>query len=610
MKSYKIIYKASILSVLLLGAVNGQIREPEFKIHDRGVLWETMNDDGTIGAPNPTNQYEYYPSMDWPGGPHQLALKEQQRSYMVGAGMWLAGNHQSGTLFFTEHGPFSLSDEGTFEEIRIINNYLEDPEYNPVEAEQMIIAEWTTTENIRVKRTSRVWSFLDLNNFIIMEYVLTNTMTTSVTDFYVGFPYLIRPSYQDLLAHNGWGDDFNRSDELVSYDVDRKLFYCWDDAPNFDLPDDVGNYVEDYNEMRTPGYAGIALLHADPASDGSTQPANVFNAQLLNNSQQFTLNSNSVENLYDILTGVDQSLQANPEDRIVPFMLMSCGPYTIEPSGQIRIVIVEAVDGLPLEEAVKGLEVQPDLPEGLEMLQETIDRANDLYQNDYQVVAVPPPPPPIDVIPIPKDQTISISWPDVVEDWENPISGRTNFKEYRIYRSERTYNGPYERIKVLRPTSPSHVRDFYDELTGIWAYKDDEISLGVSYYYSVTSVDSVGEQSFMTNRIVEPVKAANKPAENTLNVKVFPNPFRRKSGFPTPGEENTIVWTNLPPRCKIRIYTTNGELVRTVEHDNPNVGEAVWDQLTDAKQKTAPGIYFWTVDSDVGTAKGTLLLIK
>jgi len=147
-------------------------------------------------------------------------------------------------------------------------------------------------------------------------------------------------------------------------------------------------------------------------------------------------------------------------------------------------------------------------------------------------------------------------------------------------------------------------------LTRIWAYKDDEISLGVSYYYTVTSGDSTGEESFMTNRITKPVTAANLPSENTLNVRVFPNPFRRKSGFPTPGEENSIVWTNLPAQCKIRIYTSSGDLVRTVEHDNPNVGEAVWDQLSDAKQKTAPGIYFWTVDSNVGTAKGTLLLIK
>ena len=606
-----ILYLTMFLVIIQQPAIlTGQIREPEFNLHDRGVLWETMNDDGTIGAPNPTNQFEFFPSMDWPGGPHTLPLKIEQRSYMVGAGMWLGGKHQDGTLFFTEHGPFSLSDEGTFEKLQLAENFLEDPDFDPAEAEQTIIAEWTTSEQIRVKRISRVWSFNGHNNFIIMEYTFTNTRSTSVSDLFVGFPYLIRPSYQDILAHNGWGDDFNRSDELVAYDADRKLLYCWDDTPNFDLPWDVGNYWDVKDEMRTPGYAGYALLYADPASDGSTQPVNTLFVQLLNNSNQLTLVSNSKENMYAILTGADKSLQAGAEERIVPFMLMSCGPYEIAPSGQLKIVIAEAVAGLSLEEAMKGLSAQPDLPKGLDMLKETIDNAGSLYQNNYQVLTVPPPSPPIDVIPIPKDQSISISWPEIVKDWVNPITGIANFREYRIYRSENTFNGPYTRIKILRPSSASHVRDFFDELKNLWVYTDNDIKLGVSYYYTVTSYDTDGEESFMTNRIENPVKAANKPAENTLSVAVFPNPFRRESGFPTPGEENSIVWTNLPAKCTIAIYTSNGELVRKIEHDNPNVGEAVWDQLSDAKQKTAPGIYFWTVASAVGNAKGSLLLIK
>jgi hypothetical protein len=47
-----------------------------------------------------------------------------------------------------------------------------------------------------------------------------------------------------------------------------------------------------------------------------------------------------------------------------------------------------------------------------------------------------------------------------------------------------------------------------------------------------------------------------------------------------------------------------------LEHNNPNSGEEIWDQLTDARQRTAPGIYFWTVESKSGNAKGSLLLIK
>jgi len=595
--------------------VMAQIRKADFLLHDRGLLWETMKDDGTIGAPNPTNPFEYYPSMDWPGGPHSHSLKQDQRSYMVGSGMWIGGKHQDGTLFFTENGPFSHVDEGVFEEIIKIENYIENDGYDPNEAEEIIKADFVTTENIRVQRTSRAWSFNDLNNFIIIEYLLTNQNANNINDVYVGFPYLIRPSYQDFNVHNGWGDDLNRSDEFVDYDNNRRLLYSFDDTPNFSLPTDVGNWWDEAEELRSPGYAGFAFLHIDPASDASEQPSNVFYAQLLNNTNKLTISSTTKDNLYAILNGNDRSLQATNQDHIVPFMLMSCGPYNMAPSGQVRIVVVEAVDGLPIEEVIEisGADVseaQAKLPEGLGLLQSTVDRAQQLFDNNYQLDGVPPPSPIIEVLPIPSDKSISISWPEVESTWENPISGLADFKEYRIYRSKRSFIGPYERIKVLRPTTSSHVRDNFNEKEGLWVYKDKDISLGLGYYYAVTSVDTSGFESAFTSRNEEAVRSANEPAENALNVIVFPNPFHGKSGFPIAEDANSIVWTNLPATCTIRIYTTSGEIVRKLEHENPNSGEEVWDQLSDSRQKTAPGIYFWTVTSDVGNAKGTLLLIK
>ncbi len=582
MKNLKIIY---IITLISFGTtIMAQIRNAEFMVHDRGMLWETMKDDGTIGAPNPTNPFEYYPSMDWPGGPHELALKQEQRSYMVGAGLWIGGRHQGGNLFFTENGPFDRVDEGVFQELEKIENYQENSGYDPNEAEEIIKADFVTTENIRVQRTSRAWSFNDINNFIIIEYLFTNMNATNIDDAYFGFPYLIRPSYQDFNVHNGWGDDFNRSDELVDYDNTRSLLYSFDDAPNFDLPTDVGNWWVEANEIRTPGYAGFAFLHTDAASDASEQPSNVFYAQLLDNTNKLTLNSTSQENLYAILNGSDKTLQATNVDRIVPFMLMSCGPYNMAPSGQVRIVLVEAVDGLPIEDVVDVLpegvvSVQDDLPEGLELLQSTVDRAQELFNNNYQLDAVPPPSPPIELLQIPSDKSILISWPEIDSTWVNPISGLANLKEYRIYRSERYFFGPYGfptktgklRPRIIRPSRLSDAQ-YYNESERMWRYKDDEIQLGVSYYYTVTARDEDGEESFFTNRNEEPIRSTNEPAENALNVSVFPNPFREVSGFPTSGEENSIVWINLPAECIIRIYTSSGEEVRKLEHNNLNSG--------------------------------------
>src|SRR5690606_3557813 len=112
---------------------------------------------------------------------------------------------------------------------------------------------------VRVRRTSRAWSFRGLNTFILLEYEVTNTTGGALADVFVGFPYLLRPSYQDVNVHNGWGDDFNRTEDVVAYDEARRLVYARDDTPNFDLPGDVGNYWAERGELRTTGYVGVAL---------------------------------------------------------------------------------------------------------------------------------------------------------------------------------------------------------------------------------------------------------------------------------------------------------------------------------------------------------------
>lgn len=586
-----------------------QARNAEFLLHDRGNLWETMKDDGTIGAPDPTNRFQFYPSMDWPGGPHILN-KDDQRSYMLGAGLWIGGKKSDGSIFFTENGPFSYVDKGTFDKIQEVKNFDGSQGYNPNEAEQKITAHFVTTENISVQRTSRAWSFPGLNNFIIIEYTITNENSTAVSDFYVGFSYLIRPSYQDFIVHNGWGDDFNRTDDYVAYDSTRNLLYSWDDTPNFSLPSDIGNYYAATNELRTPGYAGYSILYADPASDGRPQPANVFWAQILNNEQYLSVVNSTPDKMYAILTGADKSLQATPGEHLSPFMLMSDGPYNLQPGASVKIVVAEGVNGIPLSVALEGLSAQKDLPAGLDSLRNTIDLAKKVYDNNYHLSAIPPPSPDLQIIAQPSTKSIALTWKPIEQTYINPITGKNNFAGYNIYKSDHSFIGPYTLLRTIRPGRSFDVATYFDAQNNQWVYEDKNISIGAGYYYTVTSFDSAGNESWWTNRNETAVTAARYAAANALNVKVFPNPFKVVSGFPTSGSENNIVWTNLPAHCTIRIYTSSGERIRTLTHDNSNSGEETWDQLTDARQRSAPGIYFWTVQSDVGNAKGTLIIIK
>ena len=388
------------------------------------------------------------------------------------------------------------------------------------------------------------------------------------------------------------------------------MIYAWDDTPNFSLPSDIGNFWATAGELRTTGYAGFSFLYADPSSDNRPQPSNVFWAQLLNNEKFFTIQSSTPQSLYNILNGTDKTLQANAGDHLTPFMLMSAGPYNLAAGASIKIVTAEAVNGIPLEKALQGLSSQSLLPKGLDSLKNTMDRVKILFQNNYQVSSVPPPSPLIEIYALPSNKTIALAWPPIEDNWINPISGKANFREYKIYRSDRSFIGPFTMIRRIDPKKSTDRTRYYDSENNKWVYEDQSISLGAGYFYSVTSVDSAGNESWLTNRNVVAITATRSPSPDALNVKVFPNPFKEVSGFPTSGTENFIVFSNLPAECKIKIYTSSGELLKTLDHENPNSGEEVWDQLTDARQRTAPGIYFYTVESAVGNAQGTIIIIK
>jgi hypothetical protein len=240
----------------------------------------------------------------------------------------------------------------------------------------------------------------------------------------------------------------------------------------------------------------------------------------------------------------------------------------------------------------------------------SIGRAKEIYGNGYKIGVIPPPAPSLTILPLPASKAIALTWPPIEQTYTNPRTGRKDIAEFRVYRATRSFIGPYAWYYSIDPHNSGYIENNYESELGVWKFIDSRIDLGVSYYYAVSSIDSNGVESFLTNRNETAVRAQSPPAKGVDSVRVFPNPFREVSGFPTAGEENSIVWTNLPAVCTIRIYTSSGELIKTINHSSPTVGQEVWDQLTDSRQTTAPGIYFWTVESSVGSARGTLLLIK
>ena len=103
-------------------------------------------------------------------------------------------------------------------------------------------------------------------------------------------------------------------------------------------------------------------------------------------------------------------------------------------------------------------------------------------------------------------------------------------------------------------------------------------------------------------------------------IKVVPNPYVVTNVYEQPlpsgirgRGERVVYFTHLPPNCTIRIYTSAGDEVRTLEHSgNLNNGTVQWDLRTSENLEVAYGVYFYVVQVDnTGDKKiGKIAIIK
>lgn len=155
----------------------------------------------------------------------------------------------------------------------------------------------------------------------------------------------------------------------------------------------------------------------------------------------------------------------------------------------------------------------------------------------------------------------------------------------------------------------------------------------VANYISVTSFDfgySKGnipakESSKRENQTVAYAQTSADSVEaQDLNVYVYPNPYIWQKDYHSLGYENRdntqipdrshrINFGNLPPRCTISIYSLDGDLIRSWEHDyNPSDPQAMhdaWDLITRNTMLPVAGLYYWVVESEGRTQIGKFVII-
>jgi hypothetical protein len=192
-------------------------------------------------------------------------------------------------------------------------------------------------------------------------------------------------------------------------------------------------------------------------------------------------------------------------------------------------------------------------------------------------------------------------------------------------------------IRILFPNGEDTVYLTEDGFIKYYEYEYtfENLLPTVPYWINVTAFDfgspEAGVAPLETSPTLLPIVSYPTPSVSETEasgqgVYVYPNPYRLDENYRAAGFEGrsrrylpedrtrTIHFANLPPKCTIRIYTIDGDLVREIVHDvdpaDPLANHDVWDMITRNSQQPVSGLYYWTVEEDRGeTQIGRLAII-
>jgi hypothetical protein len=305
-------YRLFIYTIFIIFSVTntGLAQVRESRIHDRGMLHETVFNTGSLGRP-----YQYGdagnkttdPLMEWPSRSRTVidGIEYSGQHNIVGAGVYVTANPlgkpgRENRIYALCGGigtqlpelplgrwsfPISMEE---IENFPLLADGTINPNYDPDEAEEIIIGKWSTPTGITVTRTSRAWSYPDFDDMIIYEFEFEYTGDTdgnlatierdeTLVDILIGFTWGFAPS---MLGYQRWysgqwlmDGGFSRGDGKNFYDPDYWLLF--DMVMRTKAEDEATQYlaakpepnIENFKHFAETGINGGGLL--SPQAPGS-----------------------------------------------------------------------------------------------------------------------------------------------------------------------------------------------------------------------------------------------------------------------------------------------------------------------------------------------------
>ncbi len=582
-----------------------------------GNIGLTITNFGTIGDGFVIQTPEDQPSCEYPRG--------SGIEHMFDGGLWVAGIRDDGTIMATTGAmdiPFLIDIASGFEftnsadpndVVKERSTLVNSPFYHPqAVSHQDFICDYTDTnlyipelQNARipnhspmglvVHQESYAWNYPFADDFVIMNYTITNVSRDTFFTVYIGLwaDLVIRntnitPPRIGSAFYQHVGNGYNDSLRLA-------YAYDFDGDPGFTDP---GLYV------------GLKILGATPqANDTTYKLKSNYNAWLFRNTQDptFFSPSDDIKRYQKMSQGLPPAGMEIIKTTQGNYMtLIATGPFgRFDPDSSINVaiaVVCGAKYGLdPTTQDTKESKTYFYINAGWAQTayngedrnsNGVIDPSEDLNGNGVldpgedsnnnglldlgedingdgiltrYVLPTPPSPPKFRVIP--EDKKVTIYWANNSEISRDLITGEKDFEGYRIYRSRLGedlegkdllsslimiadfdsidgigYDTGFNLVRLAADSLVFFDDEIVNEDTIFYHYRfmNDKLLNGWQYAYSVTAYDRGDpankleslESSFLTSVVrVMPGTPAVTDDRHQLKASVYPNPYRTHAAW-------------------------------------------------------------------------------
>ena len=516
-------------------------------------------------------------------------------------------------------------------------------------ADRVIVNVVHTSIGITMYRTIYAFSEAKHGNYFIYDYVFKNTgiidakgttYPQTLQDVIFHFQYRYAPSreggpygYYWLPQSTSWGHN-TMNDVIYTHpttgDPFRALISWHGKHSKWAGPgDNIGgpNYLGD-GHLGAAQFLGVITLHADKSvTEHVDDPAQPFTTMEVGSDDPWTSNNSQynaqqMSQEYQVVMSAGRpplSHAARVGDGAADLYggtpggystAHGFGPYTLAVGDSIHIVLAEGVSGLDRKSCydigARWLANEGNFPlpsggttndrnkyknawvfTGRDSIIRTFENAQENYRNSFDIPHAPPPPEQFEITS--GGDRIILEWEANAENWVG--SHGNKFAGYRIYRAIQIPDTMYDLIYACgQGTENPEIVHRFDDKTA---------RRGFDYYYYITSVDDgstpdgVLESSKFYTMTSEPAFLRRPPGRKLDKVRIVPNPYNiraRELQFGKDAGKDRILFVNLPPFCKINIYTERGDLVVTLNHDDGS-GDEAWNSVTSYRQVVVSGVY-------------------